>query len=491
MKRLVTLLVVLAALASFVAACAAPTPEVVEKEVVVEKPVVQTVVVEKEKLVEKPVVQTIEVEKQVPVEKKVVETVVVEKEVEVVVTATPVPEVKPEGPIGVSFWHNWAPEGPQGLVLQSLVDEFNESQEEVLVTITYTGGNNRQKIAAALAAGSPPQMVWEKTSYAARLFDADQLVPIDEYIVGSELIKPDDFFGRLLEMERYMGKIIAMPFENSSIAVYYNKKMFADAGVEPPPADGDWTWNDFIEIAKQFSDPDNDQWGWQPRIHYSTFLQMFWSGGGELYSDDLRTSALDQGDAAAKTLQMLYDMVYTHKITTMDPPEAGFANELMPLYISGSWDIARLKEANPDLDFAVVPMPKHPDTGQNINYWYEKCLMLLKTTPAAQDAAWKFMEWFMSPEIHARWCVEAGYLPITKPAAATETWQSYVAEHPDAQPFVQQAETMRQAPPGAPWGSVVRGLIDKVMHEETTIEQAIAEQKELHQTQLDDWWSAR
>ena len=60
MKRLIALLLVAAVLA----ACAAPTPEVVEKEVVVEKPVVQTVVVEKEKIVEKPVVETVVVEKE-------------------------------------------------------------------------------------------------------------------------------------------------------------------------------------------------------------------------------------------------------------------------------------------------------------------------------------------------------------------------------------------------------------------------------------------
>jgi simple sugar transport system substrate-binding protein len=61
------------------AACAAPTPQVIEKEVIVEKPVVQTVVVEKEKVVEKPVVETVVVEKEVPVEV----TKVVEKEVPV------------------------------------------------------------------------------------------------------------------------------------------------------------------------------------------------------------------------------------------------------------------------------------------------------------------------------------------------------------------------------------------------------------------------
>jgi peptide/nickel transport system substrate-binding protein len=77
-KILATLLVL-----AVLAGCAQPTPEVVEKEVVVEKPVVQTVVVEKEKVVEKPVVETVIVEK--------------EKVVEKVVVATPVPTMTDVG----------------------------------------------------------------------------------------------------------------------------------------------------------------------------------------------------------------------------------------------------------------------------------------------------------------------------------------------------------------------------------------------------------
>jgi len=74
MKKLVALLFALAVLA----ACAPPTPQVIEKEVVVEKKVVETVVVEKEVVVEKKVVETVIVEKEVVVEK--------------VVTPTPVPK---------------------------------------------------------------------------------------------------------------------------------------------------------------------------------------------------------------------------------------------------------------------------------------------------------------------------------------------------------------------------------------------------------------
>ena len=77
MKKLITLLLALVVLA----ACAAPTAEIVEKEVVVEKPVVQTVIVEKEKVVEKPVVQTVIVEKEVVVEKVVAPTPVAKPKV--------------------------------------------------------------------------------------------------------------------------------------------------------------------------------------------------------------------------------------------------------------------------------------------------------------------------------------------------------------------------------------------------------------------------
>jgi len=74
-KKLSSLVSLLVIAVTILSACATPTPQVVEKEVVVEKPVIETVIVEKEVVVEKPVV----------------ETVIVEKEVEVVVTATPEP----------------------------------------------------------------------------------------------------------------------------------------------------------------------------------------------------------------------------------------------------------------------------------------------------------------------------------------------------------------------------------------------------------------
>jgi len=88
MKRWVWAVTVLVVVGLLVAACAPATPQVIEKQVIVEKPVIQTVVVEKEKEVEKRVVETVVVEKEKEVEKQVIQTVVVEKVVEKVVMPT-------------------------------------------------------------------------------------------------------------------------------------------------------------------------------------------------------------------------------------------------------------------------------------------------------------------------------------------------------------------------------------------------------------------
>ena len=68
-RKAIVSLVYLLATVLLLSACAAPTPQVIEKERVVEKPVVQTVVVEKEKVVEKPVLQTVVIEKTKPMDK--------------------------------------------------------------------------------------------------------------------------------------------------------------------------------------------------------------------------------------------------------------------------------------------------------------------------------------------------------------------------------------------------------------------------------------
>jgi multiple sugar transport system substrate-binding protein len=216
MKKLVYLSVIVAVLVSFVAACA-PTPQVIEKEVVVEKPVVETVVVEKEVVVEKPVVET------VVVEKKVVETVEVE------VPAEPVEKTI------VEFWST-DHEVERVDLYEEIAERFMAEHPDIDVRIVVImEGEVSQRVATGLAANRLPDMMRMGIERVAA-FAADGILDEDaaEAVIAS--LGEDDFGAGPLSMvtNPATGKRAAVPFDGWIQAIWYRADVFEEAGLNPP-----------------------------------------------------------------------------------------------------------------------------------------------------------------------------------------------------------------------------------------------------------------
>jgi len=435
--------------------------------------------------------ETVEVPVQETVEVPVQETVVVEQTVVVEATAEPAAEA-----VEIEFWHSWAPDGVQGRVLQRLFNEFNASQNEVFVTPIFVGEQRREKITAALAAGEPPDVAWIAGAGSA-YYDAGQYVSMSRVW---EVLDRSDFYPALLENMQFLGEDIAIPFENSNLAMYYNKDMLDAEGVEYPPGEvGGWTFPEFIEMAKIFSDAEQGKYGWDPLLDWDIQVHLFWAAGGEMFSPDFKTNLLcadtpegdKQRELMAEALGYWIDMLFVSKITSTDVGDQGFVSEDMPFVISGPWAMPRYLEANPNLNIGVASLPAHPETRQVASYWYQKALALFKTNEEREEATLKFIKWFYSPEIHARWCAEASYLPITISAAEHPVWQEFVAEHPYAQVFLDQAPTMKRRPIGIPIGSLGGGMLHPVIYDGATPEEAIENYCLDAQALLDEFWSRR
>jgi multiple sugar transport system substrate-binding protein len=194
MKKLATLLVVVAVLASLVAACAAPTPEVVEKEVVVEKQVPVTVVVEKEKVVEKELVKTV-----------------------------------------VEFWTT-DNEEERVEVYEAVAKRFMEQNPRIdLRIVPIDEASISQRIATALAANRLPDIVRMGIERVAA-FAADGILDEDaaEAVIAS--LGEDDFRAGPLKMvtDPATGKYAAVPYDGWIQAAWYRADMFEEAGLNPP-----------------------------------------------------------------------------------------------------------------------------------------------------------------------------------------------------------------------------------------------------------------
>ncbi len=90
----------------------------------------------------------------------------------------------------------------------------------------------------------------------ARYVQAGFLMPLDDLLAKAGY-NADAVYGKFLK--RYNGKLLYLPYEQSIHAVYYNKKIFDQAGVPYPKAP--WTWDDYVATAKKLTNRDKGIWG--------------------------------------------------------------------------------------------------------------------------------------------------------------------------------------------------------------------------------------
>ncbi|MBO7747453.1 ABC transporter substrate-binding protein [Paenibacillus sp. MWE-103] len=326
----------------------------------------------------------------------------------------------------ITVWHGAGGEG--GKFLDGLVKEYNDSQSAVQVKLVFVDPNTMvQKLTAAAAGKALPDaglLMWPQ--WAGPLKDV--ILPLDEKIAAEpDKWKDSDFLDNLLDGNvRFGGVTYGFPMETNNLALYYNKKLFAEANVQPPA-----TWDELVAAAQKLTNPSKKQWGIElPTTKggtldfiWDTFL---WQAGGE-YANPEGTDILFNSDAGEQATQLWVDLVNKYKAASIAPPQNGFQTGLIAMTLTGPWSIPGYKAAK--LDFGVVPLPAGPSgkatsLGGTNNF-------IFKSTPEKENAAWDFLTWLASPEISAKFAAGYGSIPVRQSAAEQKAWTDFVASTPE------------------------------------------------------------
>ena len=107
------------------------------------------------------------------------------------------------------------------------------------------------RLSTSIAGGAPPDVFLMNYRFYGQFAAKDAIEPIDERLNESAAIDPDDFYPSAMAAFQWGGHQLCMPQNVSSLAVYYNKDLFATYGV-PEPKPG-WTWNEFVATAAQLT----------------------------------------------------------------------------------------------------------------------------------------------------------------------------------------------------------------------------------------------
>ncbi|MCC7114354.1 MAG: ABC transporter substrate-binding protein [Burkholderiales bacterium] len=338
--------------------------------------------------------------------------------------------------VEVSFFYPVAVGGPITKIIDGMAADFEKENPGVKVRPIYSG-SYQESIAKALTAvksGDPPVMSILLSTDMYTLIDEDAIVPFSDL-----LRSPDDqawvkgFYPGFMENSQTGGKVWGIPFQRSTIVLYYNKELFKEAGLDPnrPPQ----TWKEQVEYAQKLTRRDASgkvtQWGMQiPSSGFPYWLfQALAIQAGQNLMNDAGTEVYYDRPAVVEALQYWVDLGKTHKVHPEGIVEWGttprdFFERKVAMVWTTTGNLTNVKN-NAKFDFGVAMLPAGKQRGSPTgggNFYLFK-----KSTPAQREAALKFIRWATQPARAAQWGIDTGYVAVSPAAFETPVMKQYVA----------------------------------------------------------------
>lgn len=226
--------------------------------------------------------------------------------------------------------------------MQSLIDAYTAANPNVSIELqstSYKGGEYWTKLEASMTGGTAPDVFWMNALHVESYVEGNMLLPLDDYI-SKDSYDMSAFPDSLVGLYNIEGKQYAIPKDFDTNAVWYNKKMFDEAGV-PYPTD-DWTWDDFVETARKMTNPEKGVYGTAAPLDWQTcYYNTINAAGGWILNEDATATGYNDPNTQ-KGIQCWVDLI-TEGVspsladTTDTPPDSMFESEKVAMLWAGSY----------------------------------------------------------------------------------------------------------------------------------------------------------
>lgn len=259
---------------------------------------------------------------------------------------------------------------------------------------------------AGAQGGSLPDVFWMHSNESQRYMSNDMLLDLTDKIAASDKIDPANYPEDIWGLYTYEDKYYAVPKDVDTIALWYNKTMFEEAGLDLPTSD--WTWDDVTEAAKKLTKEDGSQYGLAMRNdnNQAGYYNMIYDNGGTVISDDKKTSGWDDPKTieAMQTVEGWIKDGVMPSIETMSEngEDVLFQSGKVAMVCQGSWMVAAFRDneytaANCD----VVELPKNAATGRRASI-YNGLGWAAAANGEHTEEAWKLIEYLGSKEAQTK-----------------------------------------------------------------------------------------
>lgn len=325
--------------------------------------------------------------------------------------------------------------GPLTKVIDGMIAGFETEHPDVKVEAVYAGNydDTRVRALSAIKSGQPAQLSVLFSIDAYDLMEQDLIVPFDD-VAKTDADKEwlQSFYPALMANSQIEGKTWGIPFQRSTIVMYYNKDMFRAAGLDPdkPPK----TWDELVTDAKALA-KDGRYGIMVPSTGYPYWMLQCFAiqNGKELMNKD-GTEVYFDDPAVVDGLSFWRSLTTEHKVSPDGLVEWGTLRQAfvqgqtaMMWHTTGNLTAVK-NEAK--FDFGVAELPAHEQPGSPTgggNFYLFK-----NASDDERAAALELIKYMTAPERAAEWSVATGYVGTSPAAYDTPALKTYGESFPQA-----------------------------------------------------------
>lgn len=345
-----------------------------------------------------------------------------------------------QNPIEVQFYYPVAVGGPITKTIDGYAAEFNKAYPQYKIVPIYAG-TYQETIVKALTAhksGKAPATSVLLSTDMFTLIDEDAIASIDDFIKTEEdkaWLK--GFYPAFMANSQTGGKTWGVPFQRSTVVMYYNKDAFKEAGLDPNKAPQNWA--ELKEAAHKLTKKDANgnvmQYGIQiPSTGFAYWmLQTFTTPNDVLLANEAGTQVTFDNPKVIEALEYWVNLakegVHPKGVVEWGTTPKDFMEKKAAIIVTTTGNLTNIKN-NAKFDFGVAQIAgnirKGSPTGGGNFY-------IFKNAPKEQqEAAFKFAQWITQPERAAQWSMDSGYVAVSPAAYNTPTLKKYGEDFPAA-----------------------------------------------------------
>jgi multiple sugar transport system substrate-binding protein len=378
----------------------------------------------------------------------------------------------PNAKTTITFWHGWS--APSEIkAIQNNVATFEKAHPNI--TVKVVSNITDDKINQALRAGGPkaPDVVSSfTTDNVGEFCSSHALVDLTPFLKKSGIDPATTFPKAQLDYTQFKGNQCSLPLLSDAYGLYYNKTMFAKAGIKSPPKTLSEFDTDAVKLTKSNGDT-YSQLGFMPNYHgYESTITHMGAQFDPTYfsSDGKSTVADDPGLKAAfvwqkKLVDALGGYQKLEKYRTTFGDEFGSKNPFMTgqvaMAIDGEWRVGMIADAHANVDYGTAPFPVPDDKAADYGQGYTSGTIIgIASTSQKQNAAWEFVK-YLTTDTHA--VVSFANTIHNVPSTQASLASSKVDPDPNFQTFLKIAQNPHSnTTPSSPNGGAYQLTLQNV-----------------------------